>query len=487
MKNIIILINCFSGNPMPPDAPPYGLLYVGSALQRAGYKVLIYDRHLNIAQDTVSFCEQFLTNDCQIFGLGGVASAYKDSIELALYLKSRRPSCKIIVGGYLGATAHCLLHRAPIDAIVRGEGEITAVELVDALLNGKPLADIHGISFLKDGAIVNTVNRRQIDNMDEIPFPDYRLVEMERYLVPADKAPYFRFDPRHEKYKGVLIDIKTSRGCTNSCSFCYRHMKGIRHHSPEYVLNHMKYLHDTFNADFFNISDELTISTAEWVEEFCRIKKEKNLDILFRINSARVDLVNEEMLFKLKKTGMVAITFGIESGSQKMLDNMHKHTTVELNLKALKLCQKLGLQTTVALVIGLPKENVATVWETAKFLLRCPHYATNKEYEFDDMNDLRIFTPIAFPRTLLYKQGLKMRVITDEHTYLCSLNDNLVMRSYNFTDYPNFMLKLWINSLYFIYRCSYFWENKEFINILRLLWKSVMYLTGRSMYLKSGN
>lgn len=476
MKTNITLINCFSGNPMLPDAPPYGLLYVGSALQRAGHKVRIHDRHLNVYQDVVSFGEKLLDGAGEIFGLGGVASAYKDAVELASYLKSRKPGCKIIIGGYLASTARCLLREAPVDIVVRGEGEITAVEAVDALLKGSPLDDIRGIAFLKDGVIVNTPNREQIANLDEIPFPDYGLVEMERYLVPAYKAPYFRFDPRHKKYKGVLADIKTSRGCTNSCSFCYRHMKGIRHHSPKYVVKHMKYLQDAFKAVFFNISDELTISDAGWVEEFCRAKKETNLDCLFRINSARVDLINERMLADLRDVGMVAITFGIESGSQKMLDNMHKRTTVEQNARALNICRKLGLQTTIALVVGLPGESFSTVLETARFLMACPHYPNIQEYEYDDMSDLRIFTPIAFPGTPLYEQGLKLGIILDEHSYLLTLNNNEVMRSYNFCGYPDFVLKFWIYTLYFVYRISYFWENKNFREMRDLLWQFTMTL-----------
>lgn len=469
----ITLINCYSGNSAPPDTPPTGILYVGSALQRAGYKVRILDRHLDIRQTVVEFGEKLLESEHQIFGLGGVASAYKEAVELASFLKSRKPDCIIIVGGYLAATAQCLLRKAPVDVIVRGEGEITAVAVVNALLQGTALDDIRGISFLKNDIIVNTPNGEQIENLDEIPFPDYNLVEMERYVVPAKKAPYFRLDSRHEKYQGVLVDIKTSRGCTNGCSFCYRHMRGIRHHSPQYVLEHMKYLQDTFKAVFFNISDELTISDASWAEEFCKKKKEMNLNCLFRINSARVDLINEKMLTELRDAGMVAITFGIESGSQRMLDNMHKRTTVEQNRQALDLCRKLGLQTTVALVVGLPGENFFTVMESARFLLNCPHYPNIRDYEYDDMNDVRIFTPIAFPGTLIYRHGLASGIIKDEHSYLWTLNDNDVMRSYNFSGHPDFVLKFWVYSLYFVYKFSYFWEHKELRKIAGLLSKSV--------------
>lgn len=472
MKTNIMLVNCFSGNPAPPDTPPYGLLYVGSALERAGHKVRIRDRQLDARQDVVSFGEKLLDGDDEIFGLGGVASAYKDAVELASYLKSKRPECKIIAGGYLASTAHCLLRKAPIDVAVQGEGEIATIEAVNALLEDKPLDDIHGVTFLRDGVIINTPNREQIADLDEIPFPNYHLVEMERYLVPAYKAPYFRLDPRHKIYKGVLVDIKTSRGCTNSCSFCYRHMKGIRHHSPKYVVKHMKYLQDTFKAVFFNISDELTISDASWAEDFCRAKKEMVLDCLFRINSARVDLINEKMLAELKDAGMVAITFGIESGSQKMLDNMHKRTTVEQNRKALDICRKLGLQTTIALVVGLPGENFFTVFETAHFLMTCPHYPNIIEYEYDDMNDLRIFTPVAFPGTLLYRQGVELGIISNEDSYLRTLNNNEAMRSYNFSGYPNFVLKVWVYSLYFAYKISYLWENREFRKMFGLLRKS---------------
>jgi radical SAM superfamily enzyme YgiQ (UPF0313 family) len=476
MKANIKLINCYSGNELPPDAPPYGLLYAGSALQRAGHEVRIFDRHLDGGQDVASFGESLLKGGGEIFGLGGVASAYKDAVELASYLKSRKPGCRIIAGGYLASTVQSLLRNAPVDAVVRGEGEITVVEVTDALLKGGPLDNIRGITFLKDGVIVNTPKREQIADLDEIPFPDYRLVEMKRYLVPAYKAPYFRFDPRHKRYEGVLIDIKTSRGCTNNCSFCYRHMRGIRHHSPKYVVEHMKYLQDTFKAVFFNISDELTISDAGWAEEFCRAKKDMNLDCLFRINSARVDLINEEMLSELKDAGMVAITFGIESGSQRMLDNMHKGTTVGQNIRALKICHKLGLQTTITLIVGLPGENFLTILETARFLMACPHYPNIVEYEYDDTSNLRIFAPVAFPDTLLYRQGQKLGIISDEDFYLRTLNNNEAMRGYNFSGYPDFVLKLWVHSLYFSYKMSYFWENRKFRELLRLFWKSSIIL-----------
>lgn len=476
MKPLITLINCYSGNPVPPDAPPYGLLYVGSAIQRAGFPVRIYDRHLNIQLDVKTFCDQLLSEEYQIFGLGGIASAYKDAIQIASYIKDKKLESKIIVGGYLGATAKQLLVHAPIDAIVQGEGEITTIELLDALLQNKPIAGIPGLTFLNDGKIVETPHRKQITNLDEIPFPDYTLVEIEKYLIPSDKAPYFRLDARSKNRKGALIDIKSSRGCTNNCTFCYRHMKGIRHHSPEYVLKHMKYLHETYHVEFFNISDELTISNAEWVDEFCRLKKEQNLNVLFRITSARVDLITEEMLFKLKNAGMVAITYGIESGSQKMLNTMNKLTTVEQNLNALKLTYKLGLQTTIPLVIGLPGENFFTVFETFRFLIACPHYPTDREYEDDDMYDLRVFSPVAFPGTVLYQQGQKLGIIANEHEYLLLVNDNTIMRNYNYTGYPNVILKLWIRSLYFIYRSSYFLENKEFCNLSNYIGKSILSL-----------
>lgn len=474
MKADIALINCYSGSPAPPDTPPYGLLYVGSALKRAGYAVSIHDRHLDSHQDVATFASKLLESRAQVFGLGGVASAYKDALELATYLKKQKPGCRIIAGGYLGSTLQSLLRKAPVEFVVRGEGEITAVEAMDALIKDRPLDDIRGISFLKGGIVFNTPNREQIPDLDQIPFPDYSLVEMNRYLVPGYKAPYFRIDPRHTKYDGVLVDIKSSRGCTNSCSFCYRHMKGIRQHSPMYVVKQMKHLQELFKAVFFNISDELTISNAGWVDEFCRIKKELNLDCLFRITSARVDLINEKMLEKLRDAGMVAITFGIESGSQRMLNNMRKHTTVQQNAKALKICRKLGLQTTIALVVGLPGENFITIMETARFLITCPHYSNTIEYEYDDLNDLRIFTPIAFPGTLLYKQGQELGIVTqDEHAYLLTLNENEVMRGYNFTGYPDFVLKFWIYGLYFIYRLSFYWEYRQYRKIIHLFYKSV--------------
>lgn len=472
IKANIILINCFSGNPVPPDAPPYGLLYVGSALDRAGHNVKIFDRHLDVTENLDLFLKDIIKEDCDIYGLGGVASAYKDAIEISRYLKDKKPNCKIMVGGYLG-TAKIILKNAPVDVIVRGEAEITAPELVDALMSSKALDYVHGITFLKDNDYHLTPARGQIGNLDDIPFPNYSLVELHRYLISAEKAMYFRRDPRHVKYRGFVIDIKTSRGCTHSCSFCYRHVKGIRQHSPEYVLDLMQYLHKTYNTVFFNISDELTLSdNIEWGLALCRLIEERKVDFLFRITSARVDMVDEGILTKLRDAGMVAMNFGIESGSQTMLNNMRKFTTVEQNHKALRLCKDLGIQTTIALVLGLPGENWKTIYETAIFLAKCPHYPNSMEYDQDDITDIRIFTCVAFPGTTLYKQGVKMGIIRDEHEYLSLLGDNDVMRSFNFTGYPDYILKLWIHILYFSYRMAYFVESGEYLNGFRYFMKT---------------
>lgn len=477
MKPRITLINCFSGNPVPPDAAPYGLLYIGSAIKRAGYEVRIADRHIGERLDVDSFCERILASiptedEAPIFGLGGVASAYKDALEISIRLKTLKPRCRIIAGGYLGSTAHLLMLKAPIDAVVHGEGEITILELLDALQENKPLAAIAGLKLVKDGAVVSTLNRKQILNLDEIPFPDYSLVDLPKYLIPARKAPYFRFDPRAKRFNGLLIDLKTTRGCTHGCSFCYRHMRGFRHHSPRYILDHMSLLHERWGADFFNISDELTIPSKEWVDEFCELKKKGGPDVLFRIMSARVDIITEEMLAKLKDVGMVAMTFGIESGSQRMLDAMRKHTTVAQNLNALRLCRKLGLQTTIPMVVGLPEENFSTIFETIRFLIACPHNPTNQENEYDDANDIRVFSPVAFPATPIYKHGLKTGVIGDEHEYLLSLNDNMVMRSYNFTAYPDFVRRVWIKALNLTYKSCYFLDEGDYRGLLRFLCKT---------------
>ena len=137
---------------------------------------------------------------------------------------------------------------------------------------------------------------------------------------------------------------------------------------------------------------------------------------------------------------------------------------------ALNLCAKLGLQTTIALVVGLPGENFKTIRETAAFLKKCPHTVPNiQETEYDDMSDIRIFNPIAFPGTTLYKQGLAMGIIKDEPTYLSSLYDNVTMRSYYFTRYPRRIHKFWIEYLYFVYRGAYFRERKRNRQYLRML------------------
>lgn len=471
----IALVNCYSGCPIPPGIPPYGVLYVGSALKRSGHDVHIFDRQLDIRESVSSFCKRLTKDKYDIYGLGGVTSCYQEALEIVKYLKNQDKKPIVIVGGYLSSPYKVLLKNVPVDAVVHGEGEITAVELVKAFEAGRNIDDIDGISFCRDGNVIKTKNREQIACLDDIPFPDYSLIELEEYLVPGEKAMYFRFDPRIKDYLGKEIAIVTERGCTNNCTFCYRHMRGMRQHSPGYVLKHIKLLQERYGVDLFRISDELTISDSKWAYEFCKLKGRYNLGFLFRIEAARVDMIDEKMLVALKDAGMVEITFGIESGSQTMLNRMRKNTIVEENLAALNLCAKLGLQTTLSMIVGLPGENFKTIRETAAFLRKCPHTAPNiQETEYDDMSDIRIFNPVAFPGTTLYKQGLATGIIKDEHAYLCSLYDNVTMRSYNFTGYPRRIYKWWIHYLYFVYRSAYFRERKHYRQYLWILFNLIV-------------
>jgi radical SAM superfamily enzyme YgiQ (UPF0313 family) len=221
------------------------------------------------------------------------------------------------------------------------------------------------------------------------------------------------------------------------------------------------------------MSDELTISEPEWAHVFCSLKRERKMNFLFRINSARVDMVNKRILQELYDEGMVAITFGIESGSQLMLDKMRKGVKTLQNLEALRLCSEVGLQSTIALVVGLPGENFRTVFETTGFLMKCPSSLSigfdSKRYLYDDMFDIRIFSPVAFPKTPLYNELLRTGPIKDEHKYMLSLNDNDQMRAYNFTGFPSFLLVFWSHWLYFVYRACYCWRQRKYPKIFYLM------------------
>ena len=290
---------------------PLGCLYLTRALDDAGYTVDFRDYQVSDAADPFkmeAFLD-FVSDPAPVIGLSCMANLLPFTILAAKALKERYPECTLVLGGVGSKSVeHPILSRFPwIDVIARGEGERTGPSLL-AALRGGDLASVPGLSFRNNGDVCHTPDQGRIADLDEIPFPAFDRVELERY----------------EGY-GMM----TSRGCPYPCTFCsvapvWNHESYSR--SPTNIVAEMKALHEAAGVGLFLFQDEFFVSGKSQVMAFCDELERSGLEVKWKA-FGRVDLTDEDMMRRMAASGCVELRFGIESGSDAVLRKIKKGFT----------------------------------------------------------------------------------------------------------------------------------------------------------------
>lgn len=414
---------------------PFGLLCASTIAYYHGHNVKLVD--LVVEQlsndDLVKLIREFSPG---LIGVGGITAGYKSCKELIRVIKSNFRQLPVVVGGVITSVSDLLLGRANADFIVHGEAEISFPNLINAIEHGDDISKVKGISFLREGKIYRTEEQPQVQKLDEIPMPEYSLLDMSKYLEPAEQWVKTYFSCEINKYEEIipkisgkyLFPIITARGCTHKCIFCYRHQDGIRQHSAKYVVDLMKLLNQKYNVGLFQINDELTTGKRAWVFEFCDILIKEQLNLYFIVLSARVSNVDEEMLTRLKQAGCLMINYGYESGSDIVLKEIKKGVTREQGLKAGLLTKKVGIKNIPEIIIGFPSETDETVEETIDFLKRL------------DTWPISIGTPIPFPETPLWDYAESHNLIGDKEEFVLGYARGKFINFTKFSDKKLLML-----------------------------------------------
>jgi len=194
-------------------------------------------------------------------------------------------------------------------------------------------------------------------------------MQMEFHLRTKDRNPnssYMDFVPRRARLSTIL----TSRGCPYNCIFCWNSWRDIpyRFNSAERVIEEIKHLIEKYAVSAIWFHDDHLLINKPRVKKICKLLKENEIDILWGCNS-RVDTIDYDTLKTIKDAGCKQVDFGFESGSQRILDVLNKKTTVEQNLKAIKLCRKVGLNFQGSFIIGSPTETLKDIKKTEKFII----------------------------------------------------------------------------------------------------------------------
>jgi len=347
------------------SAPPLGIAQVAAVIRESrDYDVGLLDAAaLNLTiEETLGRIRSF---NPDIIGITAVTpSIYKASL-LAKAIRKENPEGPIIIGGpHVTAVPEETLRMYPeFDFGVVGEGEDTILELLSAMRGERKLQDVKGILFREeDGRVRMTPRRPFITDMDRLPFPAWDLL--------PDLDTYYR-PPIFSVKKLPSTSLVTTRGCPGKCTFCDTSVFGqrVRGFSPEYVMSMITKLHDEYGIRDILFDDDCAPLLKSRFERILDMLAGSGLDLSWSCN-ARINNVTPELLKKMKRAGCWQIAYGIESGSQKILDFYKKGITVRQIEDALEWTKDAGIMTKGFFMIGNPLETIETMEETIRFARR---------------------------------------------------------------------------------------------------------------------
>jgi anaerobic magnesium-protoporphyrin IX monomethyl ester cyclase len=379
MKPHVTLVNPSSPSGSTGHLPfaLLGLGYLAAVLEKNQYEVDVIDcQALKLSYEEIK--SEISKRQPNIVGMTSTTLTYKSALKLARIAKETCPNCLTILGGpHATFWDDKALQECPyLDVVVRKEGENTLLELVQKLEAGKSFHDVLGITYRKDGKIARNPDRPYIENLDDLPFPA-------RHLWPMELL---------RKYEDIFY-LVTSRGCVYWCEFCTTvrmHGRKYRMRSPKNVVDELEFLHNTYGADQFTFCDDAFTVDQPRTAEICAEIRNRKLKIKWNCGT-RVDMVTKELLLKMKEAGCISVWFGVESGSQQVLDAMKKGISTEQTMHVFGWVREVGLKPVPNVILGFPGETKETAWKTIKFV---------EKISPDDVGYYNVATP--FPGTPMY-------------------------------------------------------------------------------------
>lgn len=352
------------GGVSPNAAPPLGILYLASMAQAKGCTVKFYDASFthNNTRELLEYLNQLKAGEGfvpDICGFTLFTINILDTFKFIKCIKRKFPNCKIIIGGP-HATAlpkRTMQECAQIDYLVYGEGEITFIELLDAIEGRRSLQTIPGIYYRLKEEIINTPPRKYIEDLDSIPFPAFD-------LLPKD-YPYKNYDALNVGEYGA--PIITSRGCPFECTFCFKAVFGTRYRrrSPKNVVAEMKHLIENFGINNIFFEDDFFAVDRSWLEDFYQGLNKNRIKVPWRCQG-HVNTLSKKDYIRMKENGGYHITFGVEAGNDEVLKDIKKSITGRQVIKTFNDVKKSGLMVMGNFIFGHRKDTYLTINETLR-------------------------------------------------------------------------------------------------------------------------
>jgi radical SAM superfamily enzyme YgiQ (UPF0313 family) len=335
--------------------------------------------------------------------------------QLIAALAARFPAVPIVCGGeHATAVPELCLGDAPaLCACALGEGEDTVVELVEALVGGRPLSNVAGIVFRAPDGVHRTAPRARIHDVDDIRAPRWDLTPIERYL---DGGFSFGVD------RGRTMPLLATRGCPYRCTFCSSpRMWTTRYtaRTPARVVDEIEEFVRRYRAENIDFYDLTAIIERDWILEFCRLLDARGLRIIWQLPSGtRSEALDETVLRAMYRSGCRNVSYAPESGSQRTLDAIKKKVTLDRLEASMRMAVRAGLNVKANILIGFPNERQDNLRETLRFIFRMARIG---------VHDVSVWTFSPYPGSELFEQlrraGRLPRLDDEYYASLLSYSD----------------------------------------------------------------
>jgi len=375
---------------------PLGLLYVGGALQRAGFGVTLYDAMTKFhTLEQVRATLRAARPDAVFVSC--ITATVLDGMEVCRVAKEERPETLTVLGNTHPTFMfdEILRGHPEVDVIIRGEGEHTAVRLLEAWQADADLGKVPGLAFRQDGGIVATPPAGFIADLDAQD-PAWNLVPWEEYSY-------------RPKPGSKLAVVSSSRGCKQHCSFCSQRLywqESWRAVSAEHFVDQLEYLRTCHGVDVAMLADEIPTLEADRWQRILDLLIERDLGLALLLETRVDDILRDaDLLPRYRQAGIEHIYVGVESADQAMLDLFKKDANVEQGKRAIELINAHDIVSETSFVMGMPRETAADLRRTVELA----------KYYDPDMAFFLAITP--WPYADLYREVREFVVTHDYRKY----------------------------------------------------------------------
>lgn len=346
---------------------PLGTITAAALVRQYGYDTAVYDTMFARRPEDIQPILQSWSPDVVVIYDDGFNYLTKMCLTnmrdaaFKLIESARWYGCKVIVSSSDSTDHYEEYLERGADIVLLGEAEMTLLEVLNAIRDGREFEDVRGIAYRKENAVVNTPRRPVMQNLDDLPIAAWDLIDLKPYKKAWQKSTgYFS------------INIATTRGCPYKCNWCAKPIYGNRYNSrsPEHVVAELKILKDRVGYDHVWFCDDIFGLRPGWVQEFADLVEKENLSFRFKIQS-RADLVIKgDTAASLARAGCEIVWMGAESGSQKILNAMEKGITVGQIYEAAIVLRRHNIQPAFFLQFGYPGEAKEDIDATLEMLFQ---------------------------------------------------------------------------------------------------------------------